>query len=70
MVRYKILRLYKFIQKYQYLRHQISIIIVGVITPGCLKASISQQATRPTMHQLAKAQTTEAQLSQVNLARR
>ena len=34
---------------------------VGVITLGCPKASISEQAARPTIQQLTKARTTEAQ---------
>jgi hypothetical protein len=43
---------------------------VGVITPWCLKEPISQMATRPTTHQLAKIRTTEAQISLANQARR
>ena len=38
----------------------LSSISVGVMIPGCLKASIRQQAERSTIHELAKAQTTEA----------
>ena len=34
---------------------------VGVVTPGCLKAPISQQAARPATRWLTKARTTEAQ---------